>query len=1263
MADKINYSALLQELNVEKISLFKQMEAVHESIETAKTFSLYEAAENRWDKLSSKAEILENKIHQTRSAIYKESGAKGKETKALKKGLTEQINEFITQSQIRKGRKPAAEASRPGKATERDAYRTNEQIDATRINEDINTKAAMDAYEEAELAKNAEPFKQRAAQTYDKSASIQKDDYVRGKMRELRAREPGLQESYYESKRLDFMQEAGTKFGLPESRTYDYDKPSAAKTSAPKSKLRGAIPRTIAGFGAPLVGGIALKEAGYDDVGLTELGALGATGYGASQVMKHGTGAFKRPGNIASGLTLAGMGLYDGEIDATDLGIAGATGIVGAGIQSTINNLKDDPETGMQRYDQGITQVDDKGRVVDWKNKVSGATSTIPTEQELVAKRLEEIRKGPRATTASKVRMNKPLALAAGASGLAALGAREEIMDAADWMKNKGEEYNFIPGAKYMQEAGEFLNGLGIFPGGLTGVLTATLASKYGMDKVRSMYNYNPEIPGGMSKSQATSKFIADIKQAVGNKFNQYKDELVGFKQDAFTSAEQKQNNRIIRESRQKVRDLQRAQRFTDPAQTANIARNERIAQGLDPDGMTGGQSIDYDDPNYVKGTTTLEETNAYDRPVDTRDYAFGEQGDSRRINEPRIVITPRHSPMQKERIIKLENANKDLASSLNQFKSTAPEYQSTMEQIKNNIDLLNKERVGDVASDISTKGEKINEFWDTKRAGKINTVDELLTNKLDAYHNILNNASSSVQKGISKTLGSLIAGGATVEEAFEKAFGKSKGRVKQNFESVLTSANEVKTRLGASIAQGAQVIDEGIQGAKETVAPEKKSATRQAYETLKGKIPFVGKSETPGPMEFEPEPDVVPNTTDTDKQPGKIRKAAGGLARGSLAIGKYGLSPQALWSAGDVIRGAYDADDAGEYLQETGSDIVDQMKLAGRDYMSMYDQGEYGAMLGKATDEMLMQPLEGSAKIMYNLGAMGANYLADDQEMLPIMDLERRGFETLNSEGQYGDKWNEQDFHASELSDEAKAAMAKPTPPGVETSDKPKPPQQPVDPYAKYNESAKQYGVKFQGFYGNTPVFMGPDGTKSDTASGAVYQRGPDTQVREQQRNQRKQQEQEQARWNTMTPQQQMQIQKTQYDMRNAEQDRRIAQYDKEDADFLTEIEGNIGENSKAYEQRALMNANLGRASPAQQAVMYARSQAEETDNQWAVPFVGSKIDPYLPAGTPNNEGQYNINPTSIFTDAGGSDNIQRRRAMQNQARANNGFVPEYYK
>ncbi|RLA01801.1 MAG: hypothetical protein DRQ47_07615, partial [Gammaproteobacteria bacterium] len=98
-------------------------------------------------------------------------------------------------------------------------------------------------------------------------------------------------------------------------------------------------------------------------------------------------------------------------------------------------------------------------------------------------------------------------------------------------------------------------------------------------------------------------------------------------------------------------------------------------------------------------------------------------------------------------------------------------------------------------------------------------------------------------------------------------------------------------------------------------------------------------------------------------------------------------------------------------------------------------------------------------------------------------------------------------------------------------------------------------------------------------------------------------------------------------------------------------------------YEQRALMKANLGMASPEQQAVTFAQSQAQEADNQWALPFIGSKTDPYLPAGTPNNTGQYNINPTSIFTDAGGSDNIQRRRAMQNQARANYGFVPEYYK
>ena len=924
-------------------------------------------------------------------------------------------------------------------------------------------------------------------------------------------------------------------------------------------------------------------------------------------------------------------------------------------------------------------------RVKDYaQNKVAAYDPDVAKEtrqRDLTRSRIDENVEKRRYTSSAqktkkslerpKVRVPKTALKTLAASGLTGLAAKAGFGKLADINRRVAQEdrdYALKAGkeapayAKYngyaddREQSADKWDTAEKYAGAASAALGTTVLGKYGMDKAKAMYNID-NASDGMGRYDSTVQLLKDAK----GKYLDDPKARAKAKMDKYNTFAEPDT--LVREEtyKQTMSDLDEAsrKRFRDPRMDKFEADNA---------------AIDKEEAERTKQSSAHEGRGGY-KESGTKAYI-------------RDRIDARVADVNNQ--IKARYDAAGIGPTESGYAPTAAEAKQLQKFEADKINLRN-----------------------TSEFDLHNNAD--IKKKFDAYgyfknsplHNIKKNPTSIFDEaGIAMKNAGIKAG-----ELFDA--GKIKLSAGEDLFAGGLAAAEKQAKSGWNKAQqtAQQVKDAGqefYENTKQTSTgkPDAETKPQSVYERINKRVKKVfNKSETPG---------VVDSPTK------KLSRAAQARADGSKApFAKYGLTNNAITNNAitrgvgrvglaqlpsmimDIAAGVADTE-GGQGV--SGSDLAMGIYDSARDYTAdrfmQADKEGIGSALGTTAydaatgfGESLVDMLADTGKAAWNVGSVYGGDSSDETEYAPQIDkfsfLNKLGLDKYNPDNyqrteramreqvaqEYGlDLGNEADmqevnnymkdrYSAPVIENETATNLYKPRPAATEGNaqydEKPSAPGQQAP-----GQQAPGYGATNAGIYGsNTPVFIGPDGTMSDTASGTAFERGPDMQIREQQRTQRKAMEAAQARMNSMSMSDRMQMMKMQYDMRNDAATQRQAQYDRTDTNLLNEIKGSMGEDKKAYEQRALMKANLGMASPEQQAVTFAQSQAQEADNQWALPLIGSKTDPYLPAGTPNNTGQYNINPTSIFTDAGGSDNIQRRRAMQNQARANYGFVPEYYK
>lgn len=159
------------------------------------------------------------------------------------------------------------------------------------------------------------------------------------------------------------------------------------------------------------------------------------------------------------------------------------------------------------------------------------------------------------------------------------------------------------------------------------------------------------------------------------------------------------------------------------------------------------------------------------------------------------------------------------------------------------------------------------------------------------------------------------------------------------------------------------------------------------------------------------------------DTKQGKIRKTAklGGKLGTAATLPQIG---EAAWGLADIGHGLYDAPDKGQFVQETGESMYEGLKnlpeelmTTAQDYKTMYDQGEYLPMVGKAAQDYLVPSVKSLGNIAMGLGEQAGLYEAPD-----YWDLDAKDFSTLSERGP--NYTPPVDFHPSQMSPGTKQLM-----------------------------------------------------------------------------------------------------------------------------------------------------------------------------------------------------------------------------------------------
>lgn len=1066
---------------------------------------------------------------------------------------------------------------------------------------------------------------------------------------------------------------------------YDYiNKPKpkrANKSTSIGSKLRNKVGLTPRGgkaaitLGAPAA---ALGYNAYDDNSQVSdyLAGTAASAYGANQFNKYGAKGLLRAPNAAMTAAALYSKLNNGEIDPYEAAAIGGAGLAGQTLQSFIDTSKSataDNSMDMSARDSAGNKLYDNPNL---------------SKEEILREIQARKARTPRKLSKPKTKLSKFGLGATAALGAGSLAFRNKANNIGQNIADSTDEERSFPwnmfdnGLDSLQgQAGQFIQGAGSVPFAATGAAAATTGANYLRNKAYDTYNYNQD-PNGPTKNQALRQYLRDTVGSVGDKYSGVKlDTKLAAAKATGADPEYIANLEAEREAL----NQRKTKRFSDPMLSYNKQYNELLAKGVAPEDIPARI-------REMRGKTSGAESSVRPTKVsmDELEIPTYQRGLVKNFTPSEKLFNPKDI----ENINELKKAANALEDSLRL--ETNPEIRSRQtENLKQVLQTLDDYKVNAGNDPLKTTlGDKakevLNRTWSENIEAGADTLERTARNTLNTGNEAFDKAHATVQNKLGKLKGkaatkALETYNRVVMENGDvsKALNQALSDIQQYKGKASSSARKQLNRALKTVQSGAEVIAQSPTQAAEVVSEQAAKTNKgigdrisELTNMVKKRIPFVGKSQSPAGVEPEP---VTPDNYEVKKEykktgavmdtKGNIRDAQGNiLKRAEAARARESWNPVAkskllnnrltnnlptrsvakglgaiqipglMRQGAEILHGAATAPDAGKYLQETGkelaSGIPEAVSQGINNYGSMLKQGEYLPLVGKVVDDWAMAPLEDAAKTIYNPIAMGINSVANNYDLMPVYDWDRRGFHEVGSNDPL--QWNEQDFNPSDLTPEQQAVMAESQPVMSYVADavgskydegpnQPKPApgqQQPTNPYEAL--ASKYDGVNYAGPIGlneTRGLFIGRGGTSySDTPSAADLQinYGERAAVNADLQRQRAAAAR-QAQYNNMSVQDKLAMAKYQDEASRKQYNDLLEQtkaYNSDDAGIR-----------QAYRDANNIAMVNNFATPAQEQAQRLMLNKERAKHDWGL----GKINPYVDA--PNKDLPWNVN-TNVFSD-----------------------------